>query len=186
MGFFQNRHVGARLADAAANAEGDLHIYQGLVVGHEHVGPLTDPDPSFQVDAAGHQGVVFGEELLHVQDDPVTQEAALPLVEHARGNLVEDELVLPHVDRVTGVGAALVAGDEIRLLREDVDDLSLPLVSPLTSDDDGAPSLVRSSGHAHSLPAAKTKGDAVPRRVSNKKTGPPRGTDLPLESFGKS
>ena len=36
-----------------------------------------------------------------------------------------------------GVGAALVAADEVGLLREQVDDLALALVAPLRPDDDG-------------------------------------------------
>ena len=40
-------------------------------------------------------------------------------------------------DRVAGVRTALVAADEIGVLREEVDDLSLPFVAPLRADDDG-------------------------------------------------
>jgi hypothetical protein len=38
-------------------------------------------------------------------------------------------------DRVTRVGAALIAAHEVRLLREQVDDLALPFVSPLRTYD---------------------------------------------------
>ena len=47
-------------------------------------------------------------------------------------------------DRVPRVRAAVVAADEIGVLREQVDDLALALVAPLGADDDGA-------GHARSL-----------------------------------
>ena len=40
-------------------------------------------------------------------------------------------------DGVAGVRAALVAADEIGVLRKQVDDLSLALVAPLRADDDG-------------------------------------------------
>ena len=52
----------------------------------------------------------------------------------------------PTRDRVAGVRAALVAADEVRALREQIDDLALALVSPLRSDDDGR-------RHGGSLPA---------------------------------
>src|SRR5207244_9316382 len=44
--------------------------------------------------------------------------------------LVADE------DRVPGVRPAVVAADDVRMLGEQVDDLALPLISPLRADDD--------------------------------------------------
>ena len=38
---------------------------------------------------------------------------------------------------VAGVRPALVAADEVRVLREQVDDLALAFVAPLRADDDG-------------------------------------------------
>src|SRR5438067_1606364 len=40
-------------------------------------------------------------------------------------------------DRVTGVRAALIAAHDVRLLGEQVDDLALPFVAPLRTDDYG-------------------------------------------------
>ena len=40
-------------------------------------------------------------------------------------------------DRVPGVRPALVTADHISLLRKQVDDLALALVTPLRADDDG-------------------------------------------------
>ena len=41
------------------------------------------------------------------------------------------------LDGVAGVGAALVAGDDVDVGREQVDDLAFALVAPLGADDDG-------------------------------------------------
>jgi hypothetical protein len=49
---------------------------------------------------------------------------------------VEDELLRSHVDGVSRVGSALISRNDVDILGEDVDDLSLPLVAPLGTDDD--------------------------------------------------
>ena len=55
----------------------------------------------------------------------------------------------PCDDGVAGVVAALVAGDDVEPLGEQVDDLALPLVAPLGADHDGA-------GH-HASPRARSE-----------------------------
>ena len=40
-------------------------------------------------------------------------------------------------DRMTGVVAALGSDHHVRVLREQIDDLALPLVSPLAAHEDG-------------------------------------------------
>ena len=54
------------------------------------------------------------------------------------GNLLQNELPIAHHHGVAGVGAALVAHDDVGLLGEDVDDLALAFVAPLGADDDDA------------------------------------------------
>ena len=53
------------------------------------------------------------------------------------GHVVELELLVADDDRVPRVRPALVAADEVRMLGEQVDDLALPLVTPLRPDDHG-------------------------------------------------
>ena len=51
----------------------------------------------------------------------------------------ENLKVLPLADDgVAGVGAAVVADDEVVLVGEQIDDLALGLVAPLQADDTGA------------------------------------------------
>ena len=74
-------------------------------------------------------------------------------------------------DRVPRVRAALVTADDIRVLREQVDDLALAFVSPLRADDDGrkhARSLGGALGYrsvgpldAHRVPAPAEEGRMV-------------------------
>jgi hypothetical protein len=51
--------------------------------------------------------------------------------------VVELELLAAGDDRVSRVGAALVAADEVGVLGKQIDDLALSLVPPLSTDDDG-------------------------------------------------
>ena len=48
-------------------------------------------------------------------------------------------------DRVPGVGPALIAAHDVRILGEQVDDLALALVAPLRADHDGRWHLAESS-----------------------------------------
>ena len=52
------------------------------------------------------------------------------------GMQVEDVLLVADADGVARVGATLVAGDDVGVLGEQVDDLSLSFVAPLGADDD--------------------------------------------------
>ena len=68
--------------------------------------------------------------------------------EDPRRELAELERLAADDDRVPGVRAALVAADDVRLLRKQVDDLALALVAPLRADDDG---------RRHDLESARTR-----------------------------
>jgi len=117
-------------------------LVQHPVVGHEEVRTLAHADACGQVDPSLGERVVLFEELEEVENDAVAEKAALPFVQHTGRDLVQDELGISDVDGVPRVRPALVAGDDVGVLGEDVDDLPLPLVTPLASDDDGAAALV--------------------------------------------
>ena len=65
---------------------------------------------------------------------PMTQ--VLPVWRMPEGILMEHEFLAVGHDRVTGVAAALVAGDDIDLFGQDVHHFRLALVAPLGADDD--------------------------------------------------
>ena len=65
---------------------------------------------------------------------PITQ--VVPVVEDPARDEVEDELLILPRDRVAGIRAALVAGDDVHFGSEKVDDLPLSFVAPLGADDD--------------------------------------------------
>ncbi len=55
-------------------------------------------------------------------------------MEDARRDQVEDEMLLSDLDGVASVVAAVEAGHDLDLLREQVHDLSLAFVAPLGAD----------------------------------------------------
>ena len=66
---------------------------------------------------------------------PLPTMQVTPRMQDARRNLAQDEVRVADDDGVAGVGAALVAHDQVGPLGEDVDQLALALVPPLRPDD---------------------------------------------------
>ena len=95
------------------------------------MGSEAHPHSSGKRDPPGLHLIVLMEELDGVQNDTIPEKAAFFRMEYPGGDLVEDELLVPDVDGVTGVGPSLEPGDDVGLLGQDVHDLPLPFVSPL-------------------------------------------------------
>ena len=70
-------------------------------------------------------------------DDAAGAENAHLAGENPGRQLAELERLAVDDHRVAGIRPTLVAADDVRLLREQVDDLAFPLVAPLRTDDDG-------------------------------------------------
>ena len=73
------------------------------------------------------------EEDLRVHDAAVADHGEGALVHDAGGNLVKRELLAVGDDGVTGVGAAGVAADHVEVAGDEVSDLALALVAPLST-----------------------------------------------------
>jgi len=99
------------------------------------VGVGRDPQGA-GVDTALPQPVQLADQHPGIDDDAVADHAGLAGVEDPRRDQVQLELLAAPNDRVAGVVAALKANDHVRLLGEQVGDLSLPLVTPLGADND--------------------------------------------------
>jgi hypothetical protein len=102
---------------------------------HDQVGVPGDPDPLGR-EAARLEVVELLDEDLRI-DHAARAEHALLAPEDPRGHVAELVGLAVGDDRVPRVRPALVAADDIRVLRQQVDDLSLALVSPLSADDYG-------------------------------------------------
>src|SRR5262245_49499957 len=74
------------------------------------------------------------EERRRIQHDPITDHTRDVGVENSRWNQMQDVPPVSNVDRVPGVVPALIARDAIAVLRHDINDLSLTLVTPLQTN----------------------------------------------------
>ena len=95
------------------------------------------------LDAGAADALHLVDERPRIEDDAVADDRELARTHHARrqqaqlvGDAVDDE-------RMAGIVAALEADDDIRPLRQPVDDLALAFVAPLRSDDDHIRHFVR-------------------------------------------
>ena len=95
---------------------------------------LTTRDAG-HVDAGLGELVDLLEEPRRVDDDAVADDGGDVRAEDAGRQERELEGLAVADDGVAGVGAAVVADDEVELVAEQIDDLALGLVAPLQADD---------------------------------------------------
>jgi hypothetical protein len=111
------------------------------VVGHQKLSAPADSHAALEYDASLQKSIVLLEELPDVEHDAVAQEATLALVEYPGRDLMEDELGVTDVDRVSSVRAALITSYDVDVFGQHIDDLPLAFITPLAPDDDGAGTL---------------------------------------------
>ena len=97
---------------------------------------VADVEAPLDVDAVAHQLVDLGEQRLGIEHDAVADRAAHARVQDAARNLVEHRRAVADVHGMAGVGAALVAHHPVGALRHHVNELALPFIAPLRTDDD--------------------------------------------------
>lgn len=105
-----------------------------LVIGHDDVGPVGKQKVPPHSDAAPAQVADFRNQGERVHDDTVADDVHRAAVENPRREKVEDELPVPGDNGVPGIGAALVADDNVGPSGEKVHDAGLPLIPPLGAD----------------------------------------------------
>ena len=71
--------------------------------------------------------------MVQVDDHARTQHTGHLRVEDAGGQQVQDELALLCDDGVPGIVAALIAGNDVRMFCQQVDDAALALIAPIDS-----------------------------------------------------
>ncbi|MBF8280154.1 MAG: hypothetical protein HW385_1586 [candidate division NC10 bacterium] len=106
------------------------------MVRKDQVRVLADEEVFVDLDVQPDKLVDLLDQGKQIDDHAVAQDADLPLPEDPGRDQVEDNLFVSDDDRMAGVGAALVTGHGIEMLREEIDDLALPLIAPLRADDD--------------------------------------------------
>ncbi len=80
------------------------------------------------------QLVELREQRVRIDDDAVADDADDAGVQDAGRNQVQDELPAAHVDRVAGVVSALIARDDGKARRQQIDDLAFAFIAPLGAE----------------------------------------------------
>ena len=118
-------------ADLVLALENLALLIQLAVIRENEVRRLADQQVLLNLDAELGQADDLAHEAHRVYDHSVADHTHLALAEDAGRDEVQDVLGLANIDGVTGVVAALRADDDVRLLRQNVDDLALALIAPL-------------------------------------------------------
>ncbi len=98
------------------------------------MGVIRNEQAAFRVDSLRVEVGNLGERLDGVEHDTVTDDANLVLVHDARGDQVEHELLVAHLDGVARIRATLEAHDDIRIERQEINNLRLTFIAPLGAD----------------------------------------------------
>lgn len=104
------------------------------MIGQYQVGAGADHEV-VSADAARGQGIHLRQQHLGIEGHTRPDQAAGLLVEDAGWHQVEGELPPRVDDGMAGVVAALRPYDDVRATCQQVDDFTLALVTPLTTDD---------------------------------------------------
>ena len=124
-------------ADAALAAQPLARLIDGAMIRHDQVGAVADLQQALVLEVAARaQRVDLLDQRGRIDDDAVADDADLAGVQHAGGHQMQDGLLVADDERVAGIVAALVAHDDVGVLGEDVDDLALAFVAPLSADTD--------------------------------------------------
>ena len=105
--------------------------FKDPVIGKNQMAARGNVEAFFDMDPTVGKAIPFFDQGQRVQHHSGSDDALQVIVKDSRRNKVEDELPAPDSDCVTGVVATLIAGHDVELIGDDVDDLALALVTPL-------------------------------------------------------
>ena len=107
-----------------------------LVVRHDQMGVAGNLERR-RVDAPGLEHVHLADQHSGIDDHAIADHRRDVVVEHSTRDELKGETLTVDHEGVAGVVAALIADDQFHLLGDEVGELALPLVSPLSTDDNG-------------------------------------------------
>ena len=119
------------LALAAARLAQQVQL---TVIRQDEVRLVADDQPIADRDPGGRELVDLREQRLRIDDDPVADDARDPVVENPGRQQPQHELPSVRIHGVPGVVPALVARDDGKVGREEIDNLALALVTPLRAE----------------------------------------------------
>ena len=99
---------------------------------HDHVRALGDVEAPLELEAPAFDLLKLLHEVKRVHDDAVADYAVLAVVQNARGHEVENVFLVSDDDGMARVRAALEADNDVRLFRQEVDNLALAPTLPST------------------------------------------------------
>lgn len=97
----------------------------------QKVRAIGEKETTFVVDASLVQGGELVHQTRHIQHNTVADDVDLTGVEHTTGKKVEREFLAINNKSVTGVASAVESANEVVVISEDIDKLTLTLVTPL-------------------------------------------------------
>ena len=92
---------------------------------------IRDEETAGDIEARYLQTVDFLEKGNRIENHAIADHAAATFTQHAARNELEHEFLTADNDGVTRIVSASIPGDDIKVLREHVDDLALALIAPL-------------------------------------------------------
>ena len=107
-----------------------------LVVRHDQMGVARDLQRA-AVDTLRLEGVHLLQQYTRVDHHPIADDRRDVVVEDPTGHELEGERLAVDHEGVARVVAALVADDHLHLLGDEVGELPLTFVTPLSTDDNG-------------------------------------------------
>ena len=99
------------------------------------VGPVGDEEVVADRDAGGPDRLDLGEQRLEVDDDARTDDGPSVPRKMPAGSRCSAKRRVAELDGVSGVVASVVARDDVETVGEQVHDLALALVAPLSAQD---------------------------------------------------
>ena len=121
-------------ADLALAAPRFAEQVELAVVRQDEVRLVADHQPVADGDAGALELVDLGEQRLRIDDHAVADDAGDAVVQDAGRQQAQHELAPVGVDGVPGIVTALVAGDDGKIGREQVDDFALAFITPLGAE----------------------------------------------------
>jgi hypothetical protein len=136
LGLVRGADAAAGGADLAAPRRRFALPVEDGVLAEDHLRAIRDEQSPLRRDAHLLEVAQLLEERVGVDHHAVAEHALHFVVEDARGDQPQREVLVAEADGVAGVVAALETGHDVERRAQEVDDLPLPLVPPLHADDD--------------------------------------------------
>ena len=119
----------------ALGARGLLGLVDSAVPLHDHVRALGDMEAALELKTPAFDLFKLFHEVKRVHYDAVADHAVLAVMQDTRGNEVENVFLVSDDYGVARVRAALEADYDIRLFRQEVDNLALAFIAPLGANE---------------------------------------------------